>query len=316
MTRKDLLGRLARLPLVLLFVTALTFVLLRLLPGDAAVNVAGRSANAEQIEAVRSELRLDESIPTQFAVWVSNLVRGDLGDSFFFNSSVTSLIGARLGTSAMLMAYSMIVALVIAIPLGLRAGSREASRFDRSASTAVTLVQAIPNYVLGIVFVAIFAVRLGWLPALYSEHSIFEDPVEHLRSVALPVLTLAGPQLAVYMRLLRADVASTMRSDFVTVARSKGITERRLLVRHVLPSSMFSLITIAGVNLGALIGATVIVERIFSIPGMGSLTVDAIVSRDFQTVQGAVIVFALVFVVATLAIDVIYGVFDPRVRHG
>ncbi len=316
MTRRELLGRLLRLPLVLFSVTALVFVLLRLLPGDPALNVAGTSATAEQIEQVRSELNLDEPLLVQYGTWISNLAQGDLGRSYFFNETVADLIGSRIGVSLMLMAYSVILALAIAVPLGLIAGSRESSRIDRVSSVGVTAVQATPNYVLGILLVAIVSINLGWLPALYDDVPLTSDPAGHLRSVALPVITLAAPQIAVYMRLLRSDVAATMRADFVTVARSKGISRRRLISRHVLPSSLFSVMTVAGINIGALIGSTVIVERIFDIPGMGSLTVEAITRRDYQTVQGCVIVFALIFVIATFVIDVAYGLIDPRIRHG
>jgi peptide/nickel transport system permease protein len=308
--------RLARVPLVLGAVTVLVFVLLRLLPGDPALNVAGTSATAEQIELVRRDLRLDDPLPAQYVSWVGNVVRGDLGQSYFFNSSVTDLISSRIGISIRLMAYSMLVALAVAIPLGLLAGYRASTRIDQVMSAGVIALQATPNYVISIVLVAIFAVRLEWLPALYTEASLVGDPLGHLRSVVMPVVALAAGQVAVYMRLLRADVIGTMQSDFVAVARSKGISPLRLAVRHVLPSSGFSVLTSAGVNIGALIGSTVIVERIFDIPGMGSLTAEAIVKRDFQTVQGCVIVFALIFVVATFAIDVLYGLLDPRIRHG
>jgi peptide/nickel transport system permease protein len=308
--------RLARVPLVLGAVTVLVFVLLRLLPGDPALNVAGTSATAEQIELVRRDLRLDDPLPAQYVSWVGNVVRGDLGQSYFFNSSVTDLISSRIGISIRLMAYSMLVALAVAIPLGLLAGYRASMRIDQVMSAGVIALQATPNYVISIVLVAIFAVRLEWLPALYTEASLVGDPLGHLRSVVMPVVALAAGQVAVYMRLLRADVIGTMQSDFVAVARSKGISPLRLAVRHVLPSSGFSVLTSAGVNIGALIGSTVIVERIFDIPGMGSLTAEAIVKRDFQTVQGCVIVFALIFVVATFAIDVLYGLLDPRIRHG
>jgi peptide/nickel transport system permease protein len=308
--------RLARVPLVLGAVTVLVFVLLRLLPGDPALNVAGTSATAEQIELVRRDLRLDDPLPAQYVSWVGNVVRGDLGQSYFFNSSVTDLISSRIGISIRLMAYSMLVALAVAIPLGLLAGYRASTRIDQVMSAGVIALQATPNYVISIVLVAIFAVRLEWLPALYTEASLFSDPLGHVRSVVMPVMALAAGQVAVYMRLLRADVIGTMQSDFVAVARSKGISPLRLAVRHVLPSSGFSVLTSAGVNIGALIGSTVIVERIFDIPGMGSLTAGAIVKRDFQTVQGCVIVFALIFVLATFAIDVLYGLLDPRIRHG
>jgi peptide/nickel transport system permease protein len=316
LTRRELWSRLARVPLVLCAVTALVFSLLRMLPGDPALNVAGTSATAEQIEQVRRDLNLDASIPAQYGTWVANVVGGDLGQSYFFNSSVTDLISSRIGVSIRLMVYSMALGLAVAIPLGLLAGFRASSRLDRAASAAVTALQASPNYVIGIVLVAVFAVRLDWLPALYDDVGVFSDPWGHVKSVAMPVAALAAGQIAVYMRLLRSDVIGTMQADFVAVARSKGISPMRLAVRHVLPSSGFSVLTSAGVNIGALIGSTVIVERIFDIPGMGSLTAEAIVKRDFQTVQGCVIVFALIFVVATFAIDVIYGLLDPRIRHG
>jgi peptide/nickel transport system permease protein len=316
LTRRDLWLRLARVPLVLGAVTLLVFVLLRLLPGDPALNVAGTSATADQIEQVRGELNLDAPVLAQYGTWLGNLAHGNLGQSYFFNSDVSDLISTRIGVSIRLMVYSMIVALAIAIPLGLFAGYRASSRFDRAASAGVIALQAAPNYVIGVVLVAVFAVRLQWLPALYDDVGLLTDPWGHVRAVVMPVVALAAGQIAVYMRLLRADVIGTMQSDFVAVARSKGISPTRLAVRHVLPSSGFSVLTSAGVNIGALIGSTVIVERIFDIPGMGSLTAEAIVKRDFQTVQGCVIVFALIFVVATFAIDVAYGLLDPRIRHG
>jgi peptide/nickel transport system permease protein len=307
--------RLIQLVVVVLGVTLLTFTLLRLLPGDPAIAIAGTSANTQQLEAVRQKWNLDAPIPVQYVTWLGRAVHGDLGVSSAFNVKVTTLIGQRLPVTLWLLFYAMTLSLLIAIPLGVWSAYRANRPTDRIVSTVSFGLLSLPAYITGVLFVFLFSVQLHWLPALSTYVSPFTDPVAHAKAMVLPVVTLALGQVAVDQRLLRADMVATLQQDFITMARAKGISTSRILFRHALRPSSFSLITSAAVNVGALIGGAVIVETIFALPGMGDLTVQAILRRDFLVVQFCVVIFAVGFVLVNFAVDVLYNALDPRLRH-
>jgi peptide/nickel transport system permease protein len=211
--------------------------------------------------------------------------------------------------------YAMLMSLVVAIPLGIWTAYRANRPADRIVSTISFGLLSLPPYILGVLFVFLFSLRLEWFPALSHYVSPVDDPVEHIRNFFLPALTLALGQLAVYQRLLRADMVGTLQNDYITMARAKGMSTNRILFRHALRPSTFSLITAAAVNVGALIGGAVIVETIFGLPGMGDLTVQAIFRRDFLVVQFCVVIFAVAFVLINFLVDLLYSVIDPRIRH-
>jgi peptide/nickel transport system permease protein len=307
--------RLVQLVIVVLAVTILTFTLLRLLPGDPAISIAGIGATPEKLAEVRKTWGLDDPIPVQYVNWLGKAVRGDLGISSAFNVKVTTLVADRLPVTLYLMLYAMVFSLAVAIPLGMWTAYRANRASDRIISTFSFALLSVPPYIMGVLFVFLFALRLKWFPALSQYVSPTKDPGGHFRAMFLPALTLALGQLAVFQRLLRADMVGTLQNDFITMARAKGMSTARILFRHALRPSTFSLITAAAYNVGALIGGAVIVETIFALPGMGDLVVQAIFRRDFLVVQFCVVLLAVGFVVINFLVDLLYNVLDPRIRH-
>ena len=303
---------------VVFAVTIFTFLLLSLLPGDRAVAIGGIVGGEEApayYEQVREQWGLNDPLIVQYFTWLKNAVTGDLGVSSAFNVPVADLVSDRLPVSIALMVYSIFFSLIISIPLGIAMAYRANTMVDRSLSTGAFALLSVPNYIMAVLLVYLFAFRLDWLPATSNYVPLATDPVEHFRALALPVLTLTIGLLAVFTRLLRSDMIATLQSDFITMARAKGMPTRRILFRHALRPSLFSLITAAALQVGALIGGTVIVEQIFALPGMGSLTVEAIFRRDFLTVQICVVVLAIVVVLTNFFVDILYAVIDPRIRH-
>jgi peptide/nickel transport system permease protein len=307
--------KLLQLVIVVLAVTMLTFILMSLLPGDPAVNIGGVGRTEQEYDQIRAQWNLDKPLPVQYLTWLGNAVTGDFGVSPNFNTKVTELIANRLPVSLYLMAYALLLSMLVAIPMGVYCAYRANSMSDRVLSTVAFGFLSVPNYILGVLLVFLFALRLSWFPALSQYVAPWTSPVEHLKNFFLPVLTLAIGQIAVFMRLLRSDMIMTLQNDFITMARAKGMPTRDILLRHALRPSMFSLITAAAVNVGALIGGTIVVETIFGIPGMGSLTVEAIYRKDFLVVQACVVIFSITFVLINFFVDLLYAAIDPRIRH-
>jgi peptide/nickel transport system permease protein len=306
--------RLIQLVIVIFAVTLLTSALLRLLPGDPAIAIHGPGSPAE-LDAIRDRLDLNRPLPVAYVKWVGKLVTGDLGTSAAFNVPVSKLISERLPVTLYLMVYAMVMSLLVAIPLGIWAAYRANRASDRVISTISFGLLSMPPYILGVLFVFLFSLRLSWFPALSKYVSPLESPGDHFKAMFLPALTLALGQIAVFQRLLRADMVGTLQNDFITLARAKGMSTSRILFRHAFRPSTFSLITSAALSIGTLIGGAVIVETIFALPGMGDLTVQAIFRRDFPVVQVCVVIFAVGFVLINFLVDILYAVIDPRIRH-
>jgi peptide/nickel transport system permease protein len=311
------LFRLGRLVSVLLAVTALSFLLLTFLPGDPTVAILGPAAgDPVAAKQVRSQLDLDRPIPVRYLHWLGRAVRGDLGRSYFQNRPVTTAIAERLPFTFELMGLALLLALAVAIPLGIAAARHPGGLFDRLTGSALFALLALPAFMLGILLIYVFAVRLRWFPAtgkatwFHVGTGVIATPM----SILLPIVTLAAGQLAVFARLLRSEMIITLRSDYIMVAKAKGISERRVLMRHALRPSSFSLVTVVGISIGSLLGGAVIVERMFALPGMGQLLVVAIFKRDYPLVQGGVVLISVAFVLANVVADIIYTVLDPRVR--
>ena len=224
---------------------------------------------------------------------------------------VAASIGTRLPVTLQLMVFAQVLALLIALPLGVLAGYREGTRTDRAISSCAFGILSVPHFVLGIVLILIFAIELGWFPAT-GYKPLSEGLGPNLRSIFLPALTLALVEAPVYLRLLRSDIATTLREEFVTVARAKGLSDFQVLVRHALRPSSFSLITVMGINIGHLIGGAVIIETLFALPGVGRLLIEAITRRDYMTLQGVVLFIGVSFVLVNLVVDAVYGLLDPR----
>lgn len=294
---------------VLLIVTFLTFMLINLLPGGPEAAILGFGADQESIAALRADLNLDDPIPVRYASWLGDAVQGDLGESYVNGSSVTELLVDRLPVTLMLMAYSMLLALLVAIPLGIATAYKADTRFDKITGTVGFGLLSVPNFIMATILVYVFALTLDWFPATVKEGD------EDLYTLFLPAVSLAVGQVAVFMRLLRTDMIATLQEDYIGVAKAKGMTTRRILFRHAFRPSSFSLLTVAAITIGNLIGGTVIIEQIFAINGIGKLLVFSIFQRDYLVVQGVVVVVAAGFVIINFAVDLIYALLDPRIRH-
>jgi peptide/nickel transport system permease protein len=310
-----IMRRLVHLLVVLFFVTLFVALLTSMLPGDPVDAIAG-FASEEQKDALRADLQLDDPVPVQYGRWLGNFVTGDLGNYYSVTGGrpVMDRVRDSLPVSLQLMVEAQVLALVIALPLGVFTAYRAGSRFDKSANAAAFGLLAIPNFALALVLAYYVGVQLGWLP-VSGYVAPDEDLVEHLRRMAMPAIALAVGQIAVYMRLLRSDMIATLQEDFITMAKSKGISPRRVLWRHALRPSSLTLLTVAGLNVGTLIGGAVIIEVIFSLPGLGTLLFEAITARQYIALQSLIAIIAVGYVLLNFLVDVLYAVLDPRIRH-
>lgn len=289
-----------------------TFMMLELLPGNLADSLLGENSTPEEIARIEADLGLDRPMGERFGLWAWNVLHGDLGRSPLTGEEVAHSIATRLPVSLELMVLAQLIALFMALPLGLLAGYREGSRVDSAISGAAFGVLSVPHFVLGIVLILVFAIELRWFPAT-GFRPLSDGLGVNLASMFLPALTLALVEAPVYLRLLRSDIATTLREEFVTVARAKGLSDFQVLVRHALRPSSFSLITVMGINIGHLIGGAVIIETLFALPGVGRLLIESITRRDYLTLQGVVLFIGVSFVVVNLLVDALYAVLDPRI---
>jgi peptide/nickel transport system permease protein len=307
--------RVVHLLIVLLFVTFLSFVVVDLLPGDAAVVVAGDNATPEQVEQVRQDLQLDRPVLVRYVDWLGGVFTGDLGRSFRTGQPVAEALAQRIPVTFEITFIAQLLALLVAIPLAVYSAYRPGRLVDRTSMTLGFGAAAMPNFVFGMVLIVLFAGGFSSILPATGYTAFFEDPLGNMISIILPCLTLMLAEAAVYRQLLRSDMVSTLQEDFILMARSKGLPPRRVLLRHALRPSLFSLITLSGVNIGRLLGGTVIVETLFAIPGLGQLIVQAVFNRDYMILQGALLFVAVAYVVINMLIDLLYVVLDPRVRR-
>ncbi len=310
-----LLPKLAKLVIVLFVVTLFSFLLVRVLPGEPEQVIIPFGSD-EQRAALREDLGLDDPLHEQYASWLGGLVQGDLGNYYSVSSSrpVSDRVGDALPVSLQLMVYAQLLALVVAIPMGVFSAYRANKPVDKAANAAAFGMLAIPNFALGLVLAYYLGVQLEWFPPTgYTAPE--DDFVEHIRQMVMPAIALAVGQIAVYMRLLRSDMIQTLQEDFILMAKSKGITNARVLWRHALRPSSLTLLTVAGLNVGALIGGAVVIEVVFSLPGMGLLIAQAIGERQYVALQSAVAIIAIGYVLINVFIDFLYSVLDPRIRN-
>jgi len=299
----------------LVAVAFLTMMLTSLLPGDPAQTIAGPEADPEDVEAVREDLRLGEPLPARFAGWVGDAATGDLGRSYRTNQPVMEAITERMPVTIQIGAMAIGIALLVAIPLGTLSAYKAGGAADRAITGVSFGLLAVPSFMMAILLILVFAETLGWFPAT-GWTRLTADPVENLRSAILPALALAVGELAVYTRLLRSDMVTTLQQDSITMARAKGLRPSRILFRHALRPSSFSLLTVVGLQIGAILSGAVLVETLFAVPGLGRLLVDSILQRDLVMVQGIAVVIAASFVVVNVVVDLLYTLLDPRIRHG
>jgi len=304
---------LATLP-VLAIVAVLVFAMLRLTPGDPAAVLAGDAATTEQIARIRSGLGLDRSIPEQFAIWAGRLLSGDLGESFYYKTKVTELIGQRLEPTLSLAALTITIAVLVAVPLGVLAAWRFGGWLDRGLMAFSVLGFSIPIFVLAYVLIWLVSLQLGWLPV--QGYQRLEGGIgPWLRHLLLPSITLSVIYIALIARVTRASVLETLGEDYIRTARAKGLREGRVLVRHALANAAVPIATVIGIGIALLIGGVVVTESVYAIPGLGRLTVDAVLARDFPTIQGVILLFSFAYVLINLLVDLSYVFLDPRIRY-
>ena len=301
---------------LLLAISILVFAMLEAIPGDPARNQAGMDATEEEVEAVRKQMGLDRPPVERYLTWLVGFVTGDLGRSSVSGQSVVSLLSERTWVTVELVVLAFVVSLALAIPVALMAARKPGGFFDRVVMVISMTLLAVPNYVMALLLVLVFAVILRVLPAI-GYVPIEDGLAANLRSVTLPVLALAVPLACFYARFLRGDLVEQINSaDYVETARAKGVGPWKVLWRHAFRNSSFGLLTLVGLNIGGLVGGTVIIEQIFSMPGLGVLMLQGVMSRDTAVVQICVFIFAAVAVLANLVVDVMYAVLDPRIRYG
>jgi peptide/nickel transport system permease protein len=296
-------------------VSFLTFLVVNRLPTDAAQQLLGVNATQQQLEELRQKLNLDEPFLSRYFDWLGHAVTGDLGRSFASDQSVTSILSERLPVTFELIAYALIVSLLFTVPVALLAARKPNGIVDRITMATSMAGLSVANYVLALVLVYVFAVKLEWLPAIG-----YVNPADgiwpFIKSLTLPAVSIGFPLFCFYTRLLRADILEQMQGeDYVITAKAKGVGPWRVLARHALPNALFGLLTVVGLNIGTLIGVTVIIESIFSLPGIGGALVEAFNNRDILVVQGIVLVLALIVVLCNLLTDLLYTVLDPRIRY-
>lgn len=300
---------------VVLAVTALTFLIASLLPGDLAIAMLGDQATPENVAALHKKLGLDLPLWQQYLHWLGGVLTGDFGSSHRTGETVMHAIAARLPVSLELLVIAELGGLLIGVPLAILCAVRPGSLFDRIASGIAFATLSVPPFMLAIILIFIFALRLGVLPAT-AYVPLSQDVLGNLRAMVLPGATLALLEWPTIMRVLRSDMISTLQENYIAMARAKGLTARRILLVHALKPSSLTLVTVVGLNIGRLIGGAVITESIFALPGIGRLLVESIYTRDFIVLQGGVLFVALGFVLINFVVDLLYAVLDPRIRHG
>lgn len=308
-----LIRRLAGAFVVLALVSLMSFALIWLVPGDPAAAFLDASATPQQIATLRSALGLDLSLPQQMLGWYGRILSGDLGQSILLNRSVSAALIERLPVTLSLAALALAFAVLFGVAAGIIAAVNHNRWPDQVVMTTALLGLSVPDFWLGLVMVLVFAVSLGWLPSGGFTPSM-ESPGVWLRGMILPALTLGLVQVGFIARMARASMLDTLGQDYVRTADAKGLAKLDVVLRHALPNAMIPILTVIGIVSGALLGGAVIVEQVFSIPGIGRLIVGAIASRDFPVLQGGLLFLAVVYLAINLVVDILYAVVDPRVR--
>lgn len=304
---------LATLP-VIAMVAVVVFAILRLTPGDPAAVIAGDSATTDQLEAIRRNMGLDQPLYLQFLLWISQLARGDLGVSLISGVPVLEMVGDRIGPTLALASTTLAFTLLVAIPVGVLAAWRRGRLLDRAVMSLSVLGFSVPVFVTGYALILLFAVKLGWLP-VQGYTPLAEGFWPFLQRLVLPTLALSSVYIALIARITRSSVVEVLGEDFVRTARSKGLAERTVLLRHALGNAAVPIITIIGVSVGLLLSGVVVTESVFNLPGLGRLVVEAVLARDYPVIQGMILLFSCIYIVINLVVDLLYTVADPRIRY-
>ncbi len=309
-----LLRRGAQALLVLLGVSIVCFSLVHLVPGDPIRVSLGTRFDPETYQALRERAGFDQPLPVQYLDYVSSAVTGDLGVSFRSGQPVTAILTERLPATLTLTLAAMVVALLIAIPLGIISAVRQGSKLDYGATVVSQVGVSVPDFWMGILLILLFAGTLGWFPPS-GYVSPLENPVEWLHHVTLPAVTIGLVSGSILTRFVRSAVLESLSQDYTRTARAKGLPERDVVRRHVLRNAWVPIVTVTGVQLASLLGGVIVVEVIFGWPGLGRLTLDAVQSRDYPVMQGAVLLFATLFLLVNFVVDLLYAALDPRISY-
>jgi len=295
-------------------VAVMVFLMLRLTPGDPAAIIAGDNATTQQILDIRTRLGLEQPILQQFFIWLGGLLRGELGESFFFRKTVFELISERIEPTLSLAFLTIVLAVLIAIPLGVIAAYKQGTWIDRIVMGFSVIGFSVPVFVIGYLLIYVFAIKLGWFP-VQGYQRIGNGIWPWFRSLVLPACTLSVIYVALIARMTRTSVLEVLSEDYIRTARAKGQTEVKVLFQHALKNAAVPIVTVVGIGVALLIGGVVVTESVYSIPGLGRLTVDAVLARDFPVIQAIILAFSLVYVLINLIVDLSYTIFDPRIRY-
>jgi peptide/nickel transport system permease protein len=299
---------------VMLIVALFVFSLLYIAPGDPAAIIAGDQATPADVERIRESLGLDRPFVVRFGDWLWHILHGDLGTSIFTNLPVTHMIAQRIEPTMSLMILTLILSLVFAIPMGVIAAWKHGTWIDRLVMVSAVFGFSTPVFVIGYVLAYVFALELDWLP-VQGFTSITDGVLPFLRNLILPSVALGLIYMALIARITRATMLDVLSQDYVRTAKAKGVNQRGILFLHALKNAAVPIITIIGIGFATLIGGAVVTESVFAIPGLGRLTVDAILRRDYPVIQGVVLLFSFMYVLVNLAVDLLYTLFDPRIRY-
>jgi peptide/nickel transport system permease protein len=313
---KFILRRVLLMIPVLLGVSLVTFIIVRMIPGDPVQVLLGadRRSTPEQIENIRRAYGLDQSYPVQYVKWLGHVLTGDLGQSLRTGRPLTQELGLRFPVTAQLTLFAAIIGLIPALFFGVLAAIKRNSKVDYLTTVTALAGISVPNFFLATLLVLLFSFQLRWLPNV-GYRPFTEEPVQNLKLMILPALSLGLPFMAIVMRFTRSAVLEVLNQDYIRVARAKGMTQQKVIMRHVMPNAGIPILTIAGIQVAALLGGTVIVEQIFALPGIGRYIYEAIANRDYPVVQSVTLVMAFVFVLVSLIVDILYAVLDPRLRQ-
>lgn len=308
------LRRVVYLVPVIFIISILTFTLMVLLGPDPGRAILGLEADAQSVAVINREMGADKPLVPRYFSWMGRALHGDLGISFRSRQSVTTLIAQRLPVTAELGLMAMAIALLIALPVGIISALKPNSIFDTVGTFFAVLGVAVPNFWLGLILVLIFALALGWFPAI-GFVPFTKDPLANLKGMLLPAFALGTAEAAVLTRMTRSSLVEVLSQEYIVTARAKGLTEQTVVLLHALKNSLIPVVTILGLQIGRILGGTVIIETVFALPGMGRLGVDSIFFREFMVVQGVVLVLALGALVGNLLADLAYGYLDPRIKY-
>lgn len=308
------LKRIAATVPVMLMVAALVFALLRLTPGDPAAMLLGDDATPAQLAAIREAMGLDRPIFEQMLTWFGNLARGDLGHSLLSGKPVLEMIGARMGPTLSLALCTIVFTVIVAVPMGILAARRPGGLVDRAIMAVSVMGFSLPTFVVGYILILVLALQLRWFP-VQGYVPLAKGLWPFLERLVLPTIALSGVYIALVARITRSAVIDQMREDYIRTARAKGATEGSVLMRHALENAAVPIVTVIGLGVAAMITGVVVTESVFNLPGLGRLVVEAVLARDYPIIQGLILLFSFTYILINLIVDLLYTVFDPRIRY-